>query len=409
MAAHSSIFHPPCIASGTDDPGVFGQTGAGRSFVHWIVVAISVNEHHDRWLPRFIAQQAHSFETAPARYQHDRSRRNTSPRQWLDYVGHALNAWRRARRHPRAPVGLITTFPQLAVAAGLLNRLTGGRMTIVAWYFNIGRPFEGWRRRLAGFALRGVGRIVVATTIEGDAYARHYGIPRERLVFAPYAADPTRRTLAEDRAAPFIVAMGTANRDYATLIAAVAPLGLRVVIVSGPHALDGLTLPSMVEARTNLTLTQCRELLQQARLVVVPMLDCGTGSGQVTLVEAMMFGRCVIATDVNGAADYIEDGVTGFLAPVGDAAALRVGIDRLWRDDRLRSRVGAAAAAAAESTFSQRAVAARMADICAAAAGTIAEPVGERSATALLVGPEVMKGAPAPLQTSPLRRLGRRG
>lgn len=338
-------------------------------------MAISANEHHDRWLPRYIAQ-GRSFETEPPHYLHDRSRRNTSLRQWLDYAAHALRAWRRARRHPQGQVGLITTFPQLAVAAGLLNRLTGGRMTIVAWYFNIGKPFEGWRRRLAGFSLRGVSRIVVATTIEADSYARAYGVPRERLMFAPYAAEPLRPAGAEDAAAPFIVAMGTANRDYATLIAAAAPLGIRVVIVSGAHALDGSPPSPMVERRANLTAAQCRALLQQARLVVVPMLDCGTGSGQVTIVEAMMLGRCVIATDANGASDYIEDGVTGFLAPVGDAAALRMAIDRLWRDDLLRRRICAAAAAAA-GTFSQRAVAARMAEICdsAAAGADRARPV----------------------------------
>jgi len=51
----------------------------------------------------------------------------------------------------------------------------------------------------------------------------------------------------------------------------------------------------------------------------------------------------VIATPVGGIPTLIEDGRTGFLVPVGDAAALRATIERVLADPDLRKRVGEAA------------------------------------------------------------------
>jgi glycosyltransferase involved in cell wall biosynthesis len=64
--------------------------------------------------------------------------------------------------------------------------------------------------------------------------------------------------------------------------------------------------------------------------------------------EAMHQHRPVIASDSVGAVagGLVRDGETGLVVPSGDAVALAQAIDRLLADDRLRARLGAAAAAA---------------------------------------------------------------
>jgi glycosyltransferase involved in cell wall biosynthesis len=57
-------------------------------------------------------------------------------------------------------------------------------------------------------------------------------------------------------------------------------------------------------------------------------------------IEAQACGVPVVTTTATGAIDSIEDGVTGFLVAVGNAAALAVRIDRLLRDPQLRARMG---------------------------------------------------------------------
>jgi len=62
-----------------------------------------------------------------------------------------------------------------------------------------------------------------------------------------------------------------------------------------------------------------------------------------SIQEAMATGKPVIATDVRGSRDLVEDGVTGLLVEVGDATGLAQAITRLLRDNELRMRMGRAA------------------------------------------------------------------
>ena len=63
--------------------------------------------------------------------------------------------------------------------------------------------------------------------------------------------------------------------------------------------------------RQGLSAAQCNELAQRARLCVVPVANRETASGQVTVIDSMMFGRATIATRCVGTVDYIDHGVDG--------------------------------------------------------------------------------------------------
>lgn len=57
-------------------------------------------------------------------------------------------------------------------------------------------------------------------------------------------------------------------------------------------------------------------------------------------LEAMASGLPVVATDVGGLREYVQDGVNGSLVPAGDAAALACAILRYATDASLSARVG---------------------------------------------------------------------
>jgi glycosyltransferase involved in cell wall biosynthesis len=70
------------------------------------------------------------------------------------------------------------------------------------------------------------------------------------------------------------------------------------------------------------------------------------------LLEAMAAGRPVISTDSGGPAEYVDDGVTGFIVPVGNAEAMAAKIRVLLDDPGLRRELGRNARLRALADFS---------------------------------------------------------
>jgi glycosyltransferase involved in cell wall biosynthesis len=63
----------------------------------------------------------------------------------------------------------------------------------------------------------------------------------------------------------------------------------------------------------------------------------------LAVVEAMLCGRPVVATDVAGA-EVVEDGITGFLAEAPTVRAVGSALDRFWARRNEASEIGATAA-----------------------------------------------------------------
>jgi len=60
------------------------------------------------------------------------------------------------------------------------------------------------------------------------------------------------------------------------------------------------------------------------------------------VMEAMAAGKPVVATDVRGNRDLVDDGHTGFLVRLGDVCGLAAALERLICDPELRASMGAA-------------------------------------------------------------------
>ena len=63
----------------------------------------------------------------------------------------------------------------------------------------------------------------------------------------------------------------------------------------------------------------------------------------MALLEAMANGMAVVAGDVGGIPEMVEDGRSGLLVPPNDADALAAALRRLLSDVDLREQLGAAA------------------------------------------------------------------
>src|SRR2546422_849090 len=79
-----------------------------------------------------------------------------------------------------------------------------------------------------------------------------------------------------------------------------------------------------------------RELLSETAVSVLPSVE-GEGLPN-SILEAMAASVPVVATNVGGNAEAVEDGVTGLLVPPRDAHALARGICQFLEDGELASR-----------------------------------------------------------------------
>lgn len=325
----------------------------------WHIATPFSRHPDDLWLGNFVPAGRHRFETIPFEALHDRSRSHTSSRQWLDYLGQGQRAFREAYRSSE-PAGIITCFPQLPVIIGGIERIARSRMPILAWSFNLGHTPDGLRRRLSRLSLAPIARFVVHSRAEVAAYSEWLDLPADRFEFVPLQRPATHFTSADELTSPYLIAMGSAGRDYGLLFRVVESLGLRTIVVAGRHAFEGLRIPENVEILSGLSIEQCHHLLSKARFSVTPIANTRTASGQVTLLDAMRFSKAQVVTACPGSVDYLTHDREALLVPAGDVDALRAAISRLWDDEVLRREMGMRARDRMVHEFSDEAVGLRL-------------------------------------------------
>jgi glycosyltransferase involved in cell wall biosynthesis len=108
-------------------------------------------------------------------------------------------------------------------------------------------------------------------------------------------------------------------------------------------------------------------LMRRSSVLVLPSVATTCYGRQVEIsellglvvIEAMMSGTPVVASDVGGVAEVVADHETGFLVPPGDVDALRDRMTTVLTNQRLRTALGCRAREVAEQRFTWEACAQR--------------------------------------------------
>lgn len=331
--------------------------------MHWTVIAPWMRDADpNQWFLQHLPESGHTFTIIPYPFEHNWHRRNTKTTplyEWKRVWDHVVEAEKNIGENG----GLLTLFPQRAAIAGLRKKLFGKKYPIVAWYFNIGHTYGGLKGSLSRYALSTVDKIVVPSTREIAAYREWLGLPKDRFVFSHYQCPMFPITEKEEESNPFVLALGSANRDFSTLFQAVEELGVRTVVVSSDQALEGLRVPSNVEVDNRLSREDCLKLAQQARINIVPLSNTETASGHVTIVQAMALRRPLIVTECPGLSDYVEDQKTVLTYRKKDSEDLKRKISTLWNDPDLRENLAGNAFAFARENCSDEAAAGQLKDV----------------------------------------------
>jgi len=250
----------------------------------------------------------------------------------------AIRLLRQALRHDV----VITANVRNALILGLFKRLSGRRMPrhmMVEMRLDDPRPTLAWRAKVAiqRFAFGTVDAMCVSARREQKLYGERLHLPSERLRFVPWHTNVLEP--ASQPRGDYIFSAGRTGRDWRTLAAAVGGLDVKVVVVCSAGDAAQIEFPSNAIVKTDIPYEEYRQLLLNARMVLLPLEPHIYSSGQVVVLEAMALGKPVITSRVTGTEDYIQHEVTGMLTEPGDVQSLRASLERVLADPQLEERL----------------------------------------------------------------------
>lgn len=226
------------------------------------------------------------------------------------------------------------------------------------------------RKPPADFARRAAAARAVVTVSEAnrDHIEHHFGVPRGRVHVIPCGVDtdqfsPPAPGTPADGEPPLLlcVARLVPVKHLGLLLETCALLRDRDVKFRCALVGDGPSRPELEARRAALGLepwveltgaaeqNEVRRWWQRAALGVLTSENEGM---PVCLMEAAACGVPVVATAVGGIPELVEHGVTGLLAPPGDARALAAAIEMLLADRNYRRELGGAARQRAVQRYS---------------------------------------------------------
>jgi rhamnosyl/mannosyltransferase len=264
--------------------------------------------------------------------------------------------------------------------ADVLHLLGGTRKpTVMTYHSDIVRQQS--LGALYGPLMRHTLRSMTAVVATSPAYARTSEslmshVAPERLKTIPLGIidyrdaprpDDADRALAERLGLgdePYFLALGVLRyyKGLHTLVEAARSIKAKLVIAgSGPERARLEAMAKQLGATNVIFAGQVTHdekvaLLRGCRAMVLPSQVRSEAFGMV-LVEAAMFGKPMVCCEIGSGTSYVnEDGVTGFVVPPEQPAALADAINALLGDGELAARMGIAARNRYEALFSGEAL-----------------------------------------------------
>jgi len=284
------------------------------------------------------------------------------------YGGRALVQQARFVRHlRRRGVNIVHTFGFYANLFGIVAARLAGTPLVIASIRDTGYHLTRRQQRVQRLACRLAHHVLVNADavkrwlVEGGYDGRRISVIRNGLNaerFAAAGGDATlRRELGVPDGAPLVTMVSRLNPlkgvdDFLVAVARVADRfeHARFLIIGDNGTSDGSDYRAELERRVvrlgldgRVIFTGFRldvpQLLAETAVSVHPSHSEGLPNA---VLEAMAAGAPVVATRVGGSPELVADGVTGFLVPPQDPAALAKAIEELLAEPGRARRLGQA-------------------------------------------------------------------
>jgi glycosyltransferase involved in cell wall biosynthesis len=262
--------------------------------------------------------------------------------------------WRRLRSHRVDLLLLLTGIPNI------WGRIFG-QLSRVPVIVGACRDRVLWHERFLG----GLAHHHVCNSIAIREYAANtYGLDRRRMSVVPNGLDPRRFACPDARASEegaVVLSVGrlVRDKDQATLISAFSMIakatpGVELWIVGdGPLERTLKRQARQVPCPDRIRfIPGQRDIAPLFRRACIFALSSRSESSPNAALEAMSFGLPVVATDVGGLSEIVEQERTGLLVPPSSPVGLAKALQQLLCDAEMRRALGRAGQARAQEAFS---------------------------------------------------------
>ncbi len=331
-----------------------------------------------------LARRGHRVLMIVAGQRHDVVDRDSNP-STLTWPSIRPTKWRDAvflhsliREH--RPDCVIGNFAAVNLCA-LIGKLCGVPNRI-AWYHSMTRAIEtdnaapAWKRSFLRLRKRWVYRqatLIIANSVAAAKDVQNvYGAPADKCVSLPFLIpEPAVRNSGANSEKVVCVGRLYRSKGQATLIRAAKRIresapNLKIEFIGdGPERSDYEALAASLgvgDCCSFLGTLPLSEALVRVASAAISVTTSQNEALGLASVEAQAVGTPVVASDVDGLAEVVVDGESGFLARPDDADAFAEKIITLLKDGEMRKRFGLRAREHFETNFSDKNIA-RHADL----------------------------------------------
>lgn len=198
--------------------------------------------------------------------------------------------------------------------------------------------------KLMQFASKSIDGIIYHTGSQKEYYQRFFPWIVNKSQFIRFGTDPeffsTQGLRTKPEEEPYIICVGYSKRDWKTVVEAWQKLNMPVKL-----RFVGKILPEYqgIPGLEQLPYIPVRDLMEQihnAAFCVLPLQSFNYSYGQMTLMQQMAMGKCVITARVPSLVDYVRHEDTALLYTPEDPEDLRKMMNMVWTDRQLRETIG---------------------------------------------------------------------
>lgn len=176
---------------------------------------------------------------------------------------------------------------------------------------------SGFKLKLMQFTSKSIDGLIYHTSHQIEYYKKFFPWIVNKSRFIRFGTDfeffNSKRLVCKTDDEDYIVCVGYAKRDWDTLVSAYEKLNTKIKLRLIGHEDRRYNSINGIEQFPFISINKLIEQIVNAKFCVLPLEYFNYSFGQMTLMQQMVLGKCVIAAKVPSLIDYINDGKTAVL------------------------------------------------------------------------------------------------